>query len=497
MPKTLLAWIGHADLKAAGGDAAGVGPIANALHALEFNRVVLLSDYSEPDTKAFLKWIGKRTKADVASRMAPLTSPTDFGEIYVAAAQACAEEQRKARELTFHLSPGTPAMAAVWILLAKTRFPALLIESSPKFGVKSVKVPFDIAMDFVPELLREQDARMRSQAVAEPPEAPEFADILHRSKEMSRLIDRARRVSLHNVPVLIEGESGTGKELLARAIHRASPRGARKIMAVNCGAIPKELVESELFGHEKGAFTGATQLRRGYFEEAHGGTLFLDEVGELPLSAQVKLLRDVQENEVVRVGATQAQKVDVRIIAATNRTLTEEINAGTFREDLFYRLAVAVLKVPPLRERTGDLGLLIDRLFALVNDDAAREPTFRKKTLSAGARNVLMGHTWPGNVRELLNTLRRLVIWAEDTSISADDAREAVLPSRAGKMDATLGRALGNGFELPALLEEVTRHYLTRAMKEANGNKTKAAALVGLPSYQTLTNWLERYSVET
>jgi DNA-binding NtrC family response regulator len=132
-----------------------------------------------------------------------------------------------------------------------------------------------------------------------------------------------------------------------------------------------------------------------------------------------------------------------------------------------------------------------------VNEDAAKEPTFRKKTLSAGARNVLLGHTWPGNVRELLNTLRRLVIWAEETSISADDAREAVLPSRVGKTDATLGRALGDGFELQKLIEEVARHYLVRAMKEANGNKTKAASLVGLPSYQTLTNWLDRYGVKT
>jgi transcriptional regulator with PAS, ATPase and Fis domain len=313
---------------------------------------------------------------------------------------------------------------------------------------------------------------------------------------MARLIGRARRVALHNVPVLIEGESGTGKELLARAIHRASPRRDQKFVAVNCGAIPRELVESELFGHEKGAFTGASQQRRGYFEDASRGTLFLDEIGDLPQPAQVKLLRVLQEGEIVRVGATQPIKVDVRIIAATNRTLTDEINAGTFREDLFFRLAVAVLKVPPLRERTGDLGLLVDKLFAQVNEEAAKEPSFRRKTLSAGARNVLLGHAWPGNVRELLNPLRRMVIWADDTSISADDAREAVLASRVGKGDGTLGRALGDGFSLQTLLDEVARHYLARAMKESNGNKTKAAALVGLPSYQTLTNWLDRYEVK-
>jgi transcriptional regulator with PAS, ATPase and Fis domain len=184
---------------------------------------------------------------------------------------------------------------------------------------------------------------------------------------MDRLIQRARRVAIRNVSVLIEGESGTGKELLARAIHRASPRKDRPFIAVNCGAIPAELVESELFGHEKGAFTGATQQRTGHFEAADGGTLFLDELGELPGPAQVKLLRTLQEGEVVRLGSSKPTKVDVRIIAATNRTLTEEIASGRFREDLFYRLAVAVLKLPPLRERSGDLGVLIDHLLAQVN----------------------------------------------------------------------------------------------------------------------------------
>ena len=179
---------------------------------------------------------------------------------------------------------------------------------------------------------------------------------------MARLIQRARRVAVRNVPVLIEGESGTGKEMLARAIHRASPRGSRTFIAVNCGAIPDQLIESELFGHEKGAFTDAKEVRKGYFEAAEGSTLFLDELGELPGPAQVKLLRAIQEGEVVRLGSTKPLKIDVRIIAATNRTLTEETAAGRFRDDLFYRLAVAVLKIPPLRERTGDLSLLVDHL---------------------------------------------------------------------------------------------------------------------------------------
>jgi len=386
-------------------------------------------------------------------------------------------------------------MAAVWIILAKTRFPAELIESSREQGVRTASVPFDISADFIPDLLREQDERLRQASSAEPPAAPEFADIIHRSRVMTRLIQRARRVAIRTVPVLIEGESGTGKELLSRAIHRASPRRDAPFVPVNCGAIPGNLLESELFGHEKGAFTGANQAHRGYFEAADGGTLFLDELGDLPGPAQVKLLRVLQEGEVVRLGSTKPVKVDVRIVAATNRTLTEEIAAGRFREDLFYRLAVAVLKIPPLRERTGDLGLLIDTLLEQVNREAASEPGAKDKKVSASASNLLLAHAWPGNVRELLNTLHRAVIWSDGSTITAEDVREALLPaSTAGRADV-LGRPLGGGLNLPDLLREVARHYLSRAMDEAGGNKTKAAEFVGLPSYQTLTNWLQRYGL--
>jgi transcriptional regulator with PAS, ATPase and Fis domain len=283
--------------------------------------------------------------------------------------------------------------------------------------------------------------------------------------------------------------------MFARAIHRSSPRRDKAFVAVNCGAIPAELIESELFGHEKGAFTGASHAKKGYFESADGGTLFLDELGELSGPAQVKLLRVLQEGEVVHVGATKPLKVDVRIVAATHRTLTDEISTGRFREDLFYRLAVAVLKIPPLRDRAGDLGLLIDRLLEQVNREAAGEPGFKEKKLSAGAKNLFLSHLWSGNVRELLNTLRRAAIWSDGATISTEDAREALLPATPSARHDVLGRPLGEGLNIAELLKEVARHYLGRAMDEAHGNKTKAAELVGLPSYQTLTNWLARYEV--
>lgn len=501
MRKVLVAWIGRADLRAPSeSDQVGVGPIAQALDARAFDDVFLLSDYEDKAVQPYVKWLRRRSSVRIEVLEEKLSGPTQFGEIYGAAVRAVQRalgDQARQTSLSFHLSPGTPAMAAVWILLGKTRFPAELIESSREHGLRTASVPFDISVDFLPDLLREQDERLRQASGAEPPEAPEFADIVHRSRVMSRLIQRARRVAVHSVPVLIEGESGTGKEMLARAIHRASPRRDRPFIPVNCGAIPAALVESELFGYEKGAFTDAKQARKGHFEAADGSTLFLDELGELPGAAQVKLLRAADYGEIVRLGSSRPLRVDVRIIAATNRTLTEEIVAGRFREDLFYRLAVAVLNIPPLRDRSGDLGLLIDHLLAYVNRKAAEELGIKEKKLSAGARNVLLAHPWPGNVRELLNTLYRAAIWSDGAAISAEDVRDALLPVAAGVRQDVLGRALGPGFNLPDLLKEVARTYLGRALDEARGNKTKAAQLVGLPSYQTLTNWLAKYGVES
>jgi transcriptional regulator with GAF, ATPase, and Fis domain len=305
-------------------------------------------------------------------------------------------------------------------------------------------------------------------------------------------------VAVRSIPVLIEGESGTGKELLARAIHFASPRSQKPIVTVNCGAIPSELVESEFFGHKRGAFTGAIADRAGHFERANGGTLFLDEIGELSKSVQVKLLRALQEGEVTRVGETEARKVSVRVIAATNRNLVDEVKLGAFREDLFYRLAVAVIRLPPLREREGDVSLLIDALLKQVNERARDEPGFREKRLSPGARNLLLHHSWPGNVRELLNTLQRAAVWSDEAMIGVDAARAALLAGPAGPVgsDEILHRPIDQGIDLEEILHDVARHYLSRAMEASQGNRTQAAKLVGLASYQTLTNWMKKYELE-
>ncbi len=329
MKNILICWIGLTDIRVSKNDeSAELGPIAQAVTARHFDEIVLISNLPSEVNAAYSTWLNQHRDAKIFLHEKTLTGPTMFGEIYEAAVGVVLKTRKrlgKDAALIFHISPGTPAMAAVWILLAKTRFPAELIESSPRAGVVTASVPFDISAEFIPDLLRQTDRKLSCLSSGLPPDAPAFSDIIHRSSVMERIIIKAQHVAPRSVPVLIEGESGTGKELLARAIHKASPRKDKPFIAINCGAIPSELVESEFFGHEKGAFTGALQARTGYFEAADGGTLFLDEIGELPLPMQVKFLRVLQEGEVVRVGATRPIPIDVRIIAANHRSLPEDI----------------------------------------------------------------------------------------------------------------------------------------------------------------------------
>ncbi len=478
-----------------------MGPVAQAVSTSTYDEIVLLDNWEKEGVKTYLSWLKGKTASKITIKKVRLSGPTNFGEIYQAATEIISEkmaEYGKDASLVYHLSPGTPAMAAVWILLAKTRYPAELIESSKEHGVRKASVPFDISADFIPSLFRKPDLTLERLASGLPAAAPEFKDIIFRSDVMKQVVLKARLISPRSIPVLIEGESGTGKELFARAIHDASPRKDNPFVAINCGAIPPELVESELFGHEKGAFTGATSARVGHFEAADQGTIFLDEIGELPKEMQVKLLRIVQEGEVKRIGSTKAKKVNIRIIAATNRNLIDEVSAGLFREDLFYRLAVAVIKLPPLRERAGDISLLIDHFMEQINKESAEDPGYKHKKLSASAMNLMLQHSWPGNVRELQNTLTRAAVWSVEKTIDEKDIREALLPIMAsGKSkDLILNQPLDDGIDLPEIMKTVAVHYLKRGLLETRGNKTRAAEILGLPSYQTLTNWLKKYGLE-
>ena len=501
--KTLISWIGMADIKASKGDQqAELGPVGQAITTLSFDRIVLLNDFDQMTGSKYVNWISKQIETKISILNVNLSSPTDFGEIYKVASKTVADQIQKNNDsclFTIHLSPGTPAMTAVWILLAKSQYPEIeLIESSIEQGVKTATIPFDVSADFIPNLLRKTDLKLEQLATGLPETAPEFDELIHRSNIMKRVVLKARKIAFRSIPVLIEGESGTGKEVLARAIHQASPRSNKPFVAVNCGAIPSELVESELFGNVKGAFTGADKSRKGYFEAAEGGTLFLDEVGELPKMAQVKLLRILQEKKITRIGDTKTQKIDVRIISATNRHLIEEVQQGNIREDLYYRLAVATLTLPPLRDRGEDVGLLIDKLMDKLNIETSFEPGFEHKKISASARNILLKHSWPGNVRELQNTLTRAAVWSYGKTITEEDIQEALLPSVKKTIisDGILYRSLDGGLDLPEIMSSVACHYLKRALAETNNNKTQTSQMLGLPSYQTLTNWLKKYGLE-
>ena len=269
--------------------------------------------------------------------------------------------------------------------------------------------------------------------------------------------------------VLVQGENGTGKELVARALHSSSPRRDAPFVAVNCSAIPEELIESELFGHERGAFTGATQGRRGRFEEAHGGTLFLDEVAELSPRAQTKLLRVLQESELSRVGGNRPIKVDVRVIAATNLDLRERVDHGQFREDLFFRLAVIPMTVPPLRERPEDIAPLVQHFAAQL----AKESGQRRKTFEPEAIALLRNYAFPGNVRELRNLVERLTIMSSRPSIGAADVR-AVLPA------AGSAPVMPSTMRLSEAVQGFERAQIEAAVNATGGNMAQAATRLGL-----------------
>ena len=291
--------------------------------------------------------------------------------------------------------------------------------------------------------------------------------IVGRSKAVQHLLREIERAGPAPARVLIEGEHGTGKELVARALHAASPRREMPFVAVNCAAIPDDLIESELFGHERGAFTGATQARRGRFEEAHGGTLFLDEVGDLTPRAQTKLLRVLQEGELSRLGGNRTIRVDVRVIAATNRDLAKAVQAERFREDLYFRIAVIPISVPALRERADDIPLLVEHFAAQV----ARETGRRPKKFAPGALEALARHSFPGNIRELRNLVERLVIMSPGAIVGAEDMA-AVLPraERAPESPARISEAV----------QDFERRQIEEALAAEGGNMTRTAARLGL-----------------
>jgi DNA-binding NtrC family response regulator len=350
------------------------------------------------------------------------------------------------------------------------------------FDNAEVRVMVDRARELL--ALRRENARLREEL------ATRYAGIIGGADSMRDVYRVIRRVAPTDVTVLITGESGTGKELVARALHDESRRSARPFVAVNCSAIPADLVESELFGHMRGAFTGADRDRTGVFEAASGGTLFLDEIGDLAESAQAKLLRALEERSITRVGATAPTNVDVRVVAATNRALDVMVKDGTFREDLLYRLAIVQLELPPLRERRDDILPLAVHFIA----HFAERHGVPALPLGEAARRALLSHAWPGNVRELRNAIERALVLAEGDHIDTGDLPAAITGSMVPLSPADAALA-----ELPyadardRVLEAFDRAFLNAALERHGGNVSATARALGLHR-QSLQKLLRRFS---
>jgi two-component system, NtrC family, response regulator AtoC len=335
------------------------------------------------------------------------------------------------------------------------------------------------------EGLRQQVLQLNEEIAAL--RAPSASGLVGHSTALQQAIAVARKVAKHPSTVLITGESGSGKELIASLIHSSGPRKAAPFVAVNCGAIPEQLLESELFGHARGAFTGAVENRSGLFEEADGGTLFLDEIGELPVALQVKLLRALQEGEIRRVGDNTPQKVDVRVVAATSRDLESEVKAGRFRADLFYRVNVVRIQLPPLRERREDIPELVRHFIGVFNKRLGLAVT----GLTPAAMRLLMDYSWPGNVRELENVVERAMVLAEGAQVDSEHLPAAIrspgsaAPAGDDDLDLSVKRRT----------EALERALIERALRQTDGNRTRAARLLDL-SHRALLYKIKEYGLE-
>ncbi|MBA2566029.1 MAG: sigma-54-dependent Fis family transcriptional regulator [Gemmatimonadetes bacterium] len=310
-----------------------------------------------------------------------------------------------------------------------------------------------------------------------------FGDIVGRSPQMQAIFGQIQKIAPTHSSVLLTGESGTGKELVARAIHRQSPRAGGPFIRVNCSALAETLLESELFGHERGAFTGAVRERRGRFELAHGGTLFLDEVADIPPSVQIKLLRVLQEKELERVGGERTIRVDVRILSATNRDLAAAVESGGFREDLFYRLHIVPLRIPPLREREGDIELLVRHFIRAISKETGKRIT----GITDEALAHLRSYPWPGNVRELENAIERAIVLCDGEQLGPGEFPMGDAPGLAPQSLA------GNG-SLDGVLAQTERRLIQEALDKAGGVKTRTAEILGIKT-SALYYKLEKYGL--
>ena len=392
-------------------------------------------------------------------------------------------------ELLKHIKERTPETVVIMITAFSTTEEA--VEAMKQGAYDYIIKPFkneEIRL-IIKNALERRSLRQENQELKKELEKRySFGSLIGKSKPMQEVYDLIQKVAGSKVNVLITGESGTGKELVAKAIHYNSERKDKPFLPINCGAIPENLLESELFGHEKGSFTGAVHQKAGLFEVANGGTVFLDEIGELPPMMQVKLLRVLQEREFRRVGGTRDIHVDVRLVAATNKDLEEEVSQGGFREDLFYRLNVIRLALPPLRDRREDIPLLVEHLFR-------KQSGKEKVTVTEGAMRRFLDYNWPGNIREMENVIERCIVLGKSDSID-----EAALPLSMQIRPAACARHQMDvlpetGLDLDEYLGNIEKDILLKALERTGGVRKKAAELLGI-TFRSIRYRLSKFGID-
>lgn len=497
----LFAWVGNADRNAPEAEPEGLGPIARALEQSSavlgedvcFDRVYLLEDRDDEKSSGYLAWLQRKFSSVMIERIfvADKTdwNPGNFEAIWKLTTLKLERiiESNPSAERFYLVSSGTQAMGATWVLVSRTApYKGILLQASERKGLEKIELSFTLQYETPPGVA--QDILQNSIQCREP-SGTSPSDFVVTGTKMRSVVELARRYARLDVPVLLLGENGTGKEVIAKFIHAESGRNGNFI-PINCGALPSEMVESELFGHVHGAFTGANKDKVGLLEAAGNGTVFLDEIADLPLPAQVKLLRALQEMTIRRVGETKEYPIKCRFIAATNKSLHEEIANKAFREDLYYRIAGPLIKIPPLRECGEEhIRALIQSLWQNIT---AQNCGLSGQTLGEEAIRYLLAHNWPGNVRELNHTLIRAAVNAKQPSLSAADI-EAALDKRSASFENVLDYGMIFEIGLEAYLKSIEETILSAALEKAKGNQAEVGRLLNLKR-ATVGNKLKRHS---
>lgn len=474
----LLTFVGYRD-PFVEEDSSRRGPILDLLHHRTFDELVLFSTEGTGKRTASLKKHFDSAEIGVQEVALDIEDPTDYPTILSELRAHLQEIQEDNQGANFYVSvaSGTPQMHASWLMLvAGGELPARILHTRPPEYVtpeKPAVAELDLQRPEFPEIRAPVRAEYAPSPLPDVEVACREVGIVGNHSEIERAIEIVAMVAPQtSVPVLILGETGTGKELFARLVHKLSGRLSDRFVPVNCASIPNELAESMLFGHRKGAFTGASEDRSGLFDRADGGTLFLDEVGELTTQIQSKLLRVLEEGRIQPVGAEQSHKVDARVVAATNRDLEKEIEEGRFRKDLYYRLQMSEITLPPLRDRRSDIPRL-----ALHFLDQSNEEFDKNVRLSTEALEALQNRDFPGNIRDLKNVIGRAVLLAKDSVITAEDLDL----SAASDQSSAYGLPEPHeGFDLKEHLSQIRSELYRRALEKAEGNKSEAARLLGV-----------------